>query len=442
MSISASDGAVMNAARDEYFAADKQLTANLEAVTAKISTLKSSLPQSTGQADYDAIIALFSTTVLATNLNVVTPAMLRVTLAWGNLAPSTQVSTRSAYLDPVNEMYNANLSAVQHVSMVLLPELLSAVAGTPYSDTSLTSGVAAIQDKSAFSVAYASMAATATQIAAMPAALAGSLTALQNDMKAKVDSAISNLGRDMSIARTSMNLQNKLSFTSTGKPASDSVLASALGPMAVLLQGPKLLADQAASISSAAISFTATSGLSMESITSFATTVPAQFYANLEINPDYTAFVADPANAANVSILSNLTSTMSTIASTASNALTAAEGAASSALSSAIADIKSLSLAALITSPMPPAMTLALNQTVDYAKIAVPNIQNALSIGPPRILNVQPGETKLAGINLDAGTKDADLTYTGDDQIVWNRVNTERLRRGLPGLTPIGVVIT
>jgi hypothetical protein len=39
---------------------------------------------------------------------------------------------------------------------------------------------------------------------------------------------------------------------------------------------------------------------------------------------------------------------------------------------------------------------------------------------------------------LASGTKDEDLTYTGNDNIAWERVNDERLRRGLPGLTELG----
>jgi hypothetical protein len=40
--------------------------------------------------------------------------------------------------------------------------------------------------------------------------------------------------------------------------------------------------------------------------------------------------------------------------------------------------------------------------------------------------------------SLQSGTRNEDLTYTGDDYIVWDRVNGERLRRGLPGLADIG----
>ena len=40
--------------------------------------------------------------------------------------------------------------------------------------------------------------------------------------------------------------------------------------------------------------------------------------------------------------------------------------------------------------------------------------------------------------SLYSKTKNEDLTYTGDDYIVWDRTNAERLRRGLPSLTQIG----
>lgn len=42
------------------------------------------------------------------------------------------------------------------------------------------------------------------------------------------------------------------------------------------------------------------------------------------------------------------------------------------------------------------------------------------------------------GGSLYSGASDRDLTYTGNDSIVWDRVNQERLQRGLPGLLEIG----
>ena len=39
---------------------------------------------------------------------------------------------------------------------------------------------------------------------------------------------------------------------------------------------------------------------------------------------------------------------------------------------------------------------------------------------------------------LYSKTKDEDLKYTGNDYIIWDRTNAERIRRGLPSLTDTG----
>lgn len=53
-----------------------------------------------------------------------------------------------------------------------------------------------------------------------------------------------------------------------------------------------------------------------------------------------------------------------------------------------------------------------------------------------------PGVGPNTGTEINASlyskTKDADLTYTGSDPTVWDRINAERLRRGLPGLASLG----
>jgi hypothetical protein len=54
-------------------------------------------------------------------------------------------------------------------------------------------------------------------------------------------------------------------------------------------------------------------------------------------------------------------------------------------------------------------------------------------------LKSSAGSTGTAiNTNLYAKTKDEDLTYTGTDTTVWDRINGERLRRGLPSLTSLG----
>ena len=57
-------------------------------------------------------------------------------------------------------------------------------------------------------------------------------------------------------------------------------------------------------------------------------------------------------------------------------------------------------------------------------------------------LNQLKASSTRATSNIESGlysnTKDEDLIYTGNDTIVWDRSNAERLRRGLPSLAAIG----
>ena len=81
----------------------------------------------------------------------------------------------------------------------------------------------------------------------------------------------------------------------------------------------------------------------------------------------------------------------------------------------------------------------------DINKLSVPSIPGHIpkipSIpGVPSIPLQIPGFSPGGGIDTSLYTKtpDDELTYTGDDHIVWDRVNTERLNRGLPDLAAIG----
>jgi hypothetical protein len=73
--------------------------------------------------------------------------------------------------------------------------------------------------------------------------------------------------------------------------------------------------------------------------------------------------------------------------------------------------------------------------TVDRASVdaAFANI-----LGSPKISLPSFGSAAAVEGALYANTRDEDLLYTGDDNIVWDRVNAERLKRGLPGLAAIG----
>jgi len=61
---------------------------------------------------------------------------------------------------------------------------------------------------------------------------------------------------------------------------------------------------------------------------------------------------------------------------------------------------------------------------------------NGASVGS--LVNRVPQTQASFESNLASGAKDADLVYRGDDYLIWDRTNGERLRRGLPSLTEIG----
>ena len=63
---------------------------------------------------------------------------------------------------------------------------------------------------------------------------------------------------------------------------------------------------------------------------------------------------------------------------------------------------------------------------------------NGLNISEGGGLPTLPAGLSNLSTSLYSSTKDSDLTYTGSDYIVWDRINAERLRRGLPGLADIG----
>jgi hypothetical protein len=73
--------------------------------------------------------------------------------------------------------------------------------------------------------------------------------------------------------------------------------------------------------------------------------------------------------------------------------------------------------------------------TVDRSKV-----DSALTslLGNPKIPLPTFGGAGGLERDLYTGTKDEDLTYTGDDSVVWDRINAERLRRGLGGLESLG----
>ena len=75
-----------------------------------------------------------------------------------------------------------------------------------------------------------------------------------------------------------------------------------------------------------------------------------------------------------------------------------------------------------------------LSDALDASKVLPAGAMSALPSPSTSGFSAPSISTNLGGA-LYANTSDEDLTYTGDDHIVWDRVNAERRKRGLPGLT-------
>ena len=279
----------------------------------------------------------------------------------------------------------------------------------------------------AFGNATASLSSIGDLSANLPPDMAATLSANQANLTAMMNSSVSTLSRDVGVTNTLLNMTNQASVAATGKPASDAALNAAAGPVAVLSQGPVQLAQHAADIakqvSAAAGIFgavlppgvlagtaaaAAIAGLAMKAfhaaippetisnpgynpaLPSDSSTTPPTNPATLP-NPDYVAFASDPVNAARLANLSSMTSGISSMAASAESAFSNLQASASAALSAAITQIKSMSTLSLITAPAPAQITSALNNVVDYSKIDVAKVQNALNASAPSLPAGLPG---------------------------------------------------
>jgi hypothetical protein len=72
------------------------------------------------------------------------------------------------------------------------------------------------------------------------------------------------------------------------------------------------------------------------------------------------------------------------------------------------------------------------------AGVLAPALKNLPTSGGAQIGLFGNAVNTNIGAALSSGTPDSELIYTGNDEIVWDRINQERLRRGLPGLAAIG----
>lgn len=301
----------------------------------------------------------------------------------------------------------------------------------------------------------------------LPSNLNGDLSAAQAEVAAKISAAQVDLPKLMSVAQANMELTTKLA-ASQGRAPTEAELKQASGALAIFQDGPALLKSKAEAIGKeiatageefgaaipkgikdAAGAISAGLGKITDAAKSAATaisnalsgvpnpTIPNPNYVAGDDtepetipNPEYTAFAENPANAATVTSFQGVLSKVQALGADLTTEFGAIETAQNSAVAGGVADLKAFAFAAQLAQPATGLMGQARSLSV-----------NPASFDPDQLKKSFAFASKL-GPSIDTSlyqnTKDEDLTYTGDDGIVWDRTNTERERRGLPGLASLG----
>ena len=224
-------------------------------------------------------------------------------------------------------------------------------------DTTLTDTMSSITSGAAFSKASSALGDMKSLTAGLPDSVAASIAATQANLQATINASVSTLSRDVGVAKTAMDLQNKLAFASTGFPATPEALAAAAGPLGVLANGPAAMADTVAKLKASI------SSISLPSIT----------------DPGY------------ASALSNLHDSVKGHLTAGEDVLKAHAADAATALTSGITAIKALSMLGVLTGPAPALVALAMSKVVDYAKVPTDKVTAALGKAAPSIPTVVPG---------------------------------------------------
>lgn len=294
----------------------------------------------------------------------------------------------------------------------------------------------------------------------LPGNVSGDLTAARTQIAAKLAQAQRDLPRLTAQAQANQNLTTTLA-ASQGRAPTEAELKQAAGALSIFQDGPALLRSKAESIAkevakageefgaavpksikdaggniSAGINkLVAAAKVAGQAITNAVGNVPTPTITDpisgLPVtNPAYTTFAANPANAATVTSFQNVFTKVKALATDLSTKFGEIETKQTSAVAGGITDLKAFAFASQLAQPATGVIAEAKSLSVNPTSFDSAQIKKAIAKA-----------TKF-GTSIDTAlfknTKDADLTYTGDDGIVWDRTNAERLRRNLPGLAAIG----
>ena len=346
--------------------------------------------------------------------------------------------------------------AVSAGSLKFFNMISGAAADNP---PNLSDTISKIKDGSINADITASLGKIGEVAGSLPGVSSTQLEAAKADIAAKMAKAQADLPKLLAMAQSNVDILTKKKIAETGKPPTEAEIKAAQGALTIFQDGPKLLESKAAEISKAVTQagpdfgakvpagitsvanfakagltkITALATIAGGKITEFALGVPSQTIPDPANptgpaipNPAYATFAAIPANATKITKLADISTKMNEASADMTSKFAAIETAQASAVSGGMADLKAFAFAAQLSQP-----ATGFKATIQDFTL------NKNAFDPTSISKTFASASKL-GPSIDTSlyksTKDEDLTYTGDDGIVWDRVNAERLRRSLSGL--------
>jgi hypothetical protein len=288
-----------------------------------------------------------------------------------------------------------------------------------------------IKDGSVYSNISSGLNNISSTTSALPAFLTSGLEEAKAAFAEKMAELQTKLPELEAKAATNVDILTKEKLAATGEPPTIQEVKAASGPLSIFNDAPALLKTQAENISKKIVDaqkvFAGGIAGIGASITTFLTGVPPATIddgeGNAIPNPAYETFIANPENAKKLAELSSLSSGLDG----AANKLTSF---VDTSVDTSTTNLKAFGFAASLA-----------KKVTGVAAAARDAALNSTAFNPASITQTFGIATTLAAsidTSMYKNTKDEDLTYSGDDGLVWDRIDAERQRRNLPGLEDVG----
>jgi hypothetical protein len=272
----------------------------------------------------------------------------------------------------------------------------------PLAALNLGATLDSIKSGDAFNKATASIGDISSMGASLPPDALAAVSGASSTLTTAMTAAKGNLSRDLGVTLTNLNMTNKLSYATSGVAPSAAAIEATLGPLAVMKNGPDMIKAQAAKLASSVTSSLSGAfgagpvpGASLIDsaktagalASSFASTIPAKIITDPELgniaNPAYTAFASVPGNATKLASIDSLTSGATDAASEMTGKMATLQADGVAALAASTSNIKAMSLANKLGSPMPIDVAKAMNNTIDITAVDTTAIKEAAKLTVP-----------------------------------------------------------